>query len=78
MIRKIPIDFMHQLCLGVTRKLILTCIRGSREVKLSAGQVEEISSRLAGLKAFVPSFFPCQQRGGRQLSIGNPFCILVR
>ena len=84
MIKKFPIDYMHQLCLRVTRKMILTWIRGSREVKLSAVQVEEISSRLAGLKAFVPSFFARRQRGmgeivgGRQLSTGNSFCILVR
>lgn len=63
MIKKFPIDYMHQLCLGVTRKLILTWIRGSREVKLSTGQVEEISSRLTGLKAFVPSFFARKPRG---------------
>ncbi|CAB4023105.1 Hypothetical predicted protein [Paramuricea clavata] len=63
MIKKFPIDYMHQLCLGVTRKLILTWIRGSREVKLSAGQVEEISNRLTGLKPFVPSFFARKPRG---------------
>ncbi|CAB3977231.1 Hypothetical predicted protein [Paramuricea clavata] len=63
MIKKFPIDYMHQLCLGVTRKLILTWIRGSWEVKLSAGQVEEISNRLTGLKPFVPSFFARKPRG---------------
>ncbi len=63
MIKKFPICYMHQLCLEVTRKLILTWIRGSREVKLSAGQVEEISDTLTGLKPFVPSFFARKPRG---------------
>ena len=63
MIKKFAIDYMHQLCLGVTRKLILTWIRGSCKVKLSAGQVKEISNRLFGLKPFVPSFFAHKPRG---------------
>ena len=63
MIKKFPIYYMHQLCLGVTRKLILTWIRGSCKVKLSAGQVKEISNRLTGLKPFVPSFFARKPRG---------------
>ena len=38
MIKIFPIDYMHQLCLGVMRKLALIWMRGKREVKISAGQ----------------------------------------
>ena len=48
---------------GSDKKVDFDWIRGSREVKLSAGQVEEISNRLTGLKPFVPSFFACKPRG---------------
>ena len=63
MIKKSPIDYMHQLCLGVMKKLILSWIRGSRDVKLSADQVGVISSRLVALKSFVPSTFARKPRG---------------
>ena len=62
MVRKFPIDYMHQLCLGVMRKLILTWMRGNREVKMSAGQVEAVSKKLLELKAFVPSTFARKPR----------------
>ena len=63
MVKKFPIDYMHQVCLGVMKKLLLLWIRGKREVRISAGQVIEISNRLIGLKPFVPSDFARRPRG---------------
>ena len=57
MVDMFPIDYMHQLCLGVTKKLLLIWIRGNRDVKISACQVEEISERLIHLKPAIPSCF---------------------
>ena len=62
MVKKFPIDYMHQLCLGVMRKLMLLWIRGNRSVKMSAGQVESVSRKLVNLKPFVPSFFARKPR----------------
>ncbi len=62
MIKKFPIDYMHQLCLGVMRKLILTWMRGKREVKISAGQVETISAKLLDLKSCIPNTFARKPR----------------
>ena len=61
MVKKFPIDYMHQLCLGVMKKLILSWIRGSRDVKLS-GQVKEISDQLIALKPFMPNTFARKPR----------------
>lgn len=63
MVKKFPIDYMHQLCLGVMKKLLLMWIRGKRDVKISAGQVEEISLKLTGLKPCIPSQFARKPRG---------------
>ena len=63
MVKTFPIDYMHQLCLGVMKKLILSWIRGSRDVKLSAGQVKEISDQLIALKPFMPNIFARKPRG---------------
>jgi hypothetical protein len=62
MIKTFPIDYMHQLCLGVMRKLLLTWIRGKREVKISAGQVETISNKLVDLKSCIPNTFARKPR----------------
>ena len=62
MIKKFLIDYMHQLCLGVMRKLLLTWMRGKREVKISAGQVETISAKLLDLKSCIPNTFARKPR----------------
>ncbi len=62
MIKKFPVDYMHQLCLGVMTKLILTWMRGKQEVKISAGQVETISAKLLDLKSCVPNTFARKPR----------------
>ncbi|CAC5378361.1 unnamed protein product [Mytilus coruscus] len=46
MIAQFPIDYMHQCCLGVMKRLILIWIRGKKEVKMSALHSEQISNRL--------------------------------
>jgi hypothetical protein len=63
MIKQFPIDYMHQVCLGVTKKLILMWMRGKRRnTKLSAGQVEQISLNMLSLKRFIPQEFARKPR----------------
>ena len=62
MVDKFPVDYMHQLCLGVMKKLLLIWMRGNRDVKISARQVEEISQKLIGLKSAMPSCFARKPR----------------
>lgn len=63
MITKFPVDYMHQACLGVTKKLILLWLRGKKEVRISATQADEISRRLRALQGFIPSCFARKPRG---------------
>ena len=55
-VKTFPIDYMHQVCLGCTKRLILTWMRGAREVKLSAGQIQEISDKLVKLNQTFPTY----------------------
>ncbi|KAJ8012651.1 hypothetical protein DPEC_G00045100 [Dallia pectoralis] len=56
MVQSFPIDYMHQVCLGVTKKLLFIWCRGEKGMRISAGQVQEISSRLLQLKSSIPPF----------------------
>ena len=57
MVKQFPIDYMHQVCLGVMQRLLLTWIRGKRELRLSANQKDEISGRLLRLQSCIPNIF---------------------
>ncbi|XP_069165150.1 uncharacterized protein [Procambarus clarkii] len=61
MVSTFPIDYMHQICLGVMKRLLLAWIR-NKNVKLCARQVDEISQRLIQLTQFVPMHFARKPR----------------
>lgn len=67
MVDQFPIDYMHQLCLGVMRKLLLIWIKGNRDVRISSRHVVEISERLINLKPAIPSKFARKPRGLNEL-----------
>lgn len=48
-----PIDYMHAVCLGVTRKLINIWISGPLPVRLNRHTVSEITRRLVSLKQYI-------------------------
>lgn len=62
MIKAFPIDYQHQACLGVMRKLLLAWLRGKKEIRLSAGLANEISRRLLSMRKFVPKVFARKPR----------------
>ncbi|KAL1251753.1 hypothetical protein QQF64_019549 [Cirrhinus molitorella] len=66
-----PIDYMHQACLGVMKKLLTIWTRGergrSRQTMISIGQVDVVSARLIDLQKCIPSCFARKPRSLRQL-----------
>ena len=62
LVTQFPLDYMHLICLGVTRRLILLWKRGPLRCRISAQSVREISELLVSLKGFVPREFARKPR----------------
>lgn len=62
MVKTFPIDYMHQLCLGVMKKLIIAWKRGKKEIRISSSQLNEISSKLINLRGSIPRCFARKPR----------------
>ena len=71
MVRSFPIDYMHQVCLGCMKRLLLIWIRGlgkrNIKVKHSAAQINQISCKLEALKNFIPNAFVRKPRSLKEI-----------
>ena len=62
LISQLPLDYMHLVCLGVMRRLILAWLKGPLNCRLPAKSVSDISERLGNFRSYVPSEFSRQPR----------------
>ena len=44
MVSQLPIDYMHLVCLGVTKRILLMWIKGSLDIRIVPRAVEEFST----------------------------------
>ena len=63
MVDQFPFDYMHSVCLGAMRKMILAWMSGSYAVRLSSQSTTVISNRLSSLANYFPSEFNRRPRG---------------
>lgn len=68
LIMKFPIDYMHNGCLGVMRKLLNYWVGGPLKTRLSGNKVKELSNHLEALKDFIPREFNRKTRSLTELS----------
>ena len=61
------LDYMHTVCLGVVRRLLVYLTRGPKLCRLSLRQKNEISQKLNLLRGQMPSEFARQPRGLQEL-----------
>ena len=57
MVKSFPIGYMHQVCLGCMKRLLLIWMRSMRQYRESADHTHQISSRLEEMKKCIPSAF---------------------
>lgn len=64
LVSQFPLDYMHLVCLGVTKKLISSWIgqKCPRHTKLSQTQIDLISQRLLALNVAIPNFKEFRRR----------------
>ena len=58
-----PLDYMHLVCLGVMKRMLLQWTEGPRQSKLSPSQIKKVSSALENFQGKLPSDFARQPRG---------------
>lgn len=68
MVSKFPGDYLHLICLGVMKKLIISWTRGALENRLPAFKQQIITDRLLNAKLFQPNEFQRRIRGLDELS----------
>lgn len=69
LIRCFPIDYLHNVCLGIMRKLLNTWINGQLlPVKLNGHSFKQISKHLQQLKVYVPLEINRKPRGLEDLA----------
>lgn len=62
MVSQFPLDPMHLIDLGVTRKILLSLLNNKASEKLNAQNKIELSTRLMSLAAFIPKEFARKPR----------------
>ncbi|KAB0791928.1 hypothetical protein PPYR_12999 [Photinus pyralis] len=68
LVTEFPTDYMHNICLGVTRKLLNTWICGPLNVRFSSHITKTVSNNLESLKLYIPSEFNRKPRSLSELN----------
>lgn len=68
-VRAFPLDYMHLVCLGVVRKLIMLWLhKGPVQTRLPSRSVHALTASLLNLKPFIPSEFARKTRHVQDVS----------
>lgn len=69
LISSVVLDYMHAICLGVMKKLILLWVKGPRTVQLSQQMLNQISGALLNLQNSVPNDFVRRPRSLKDVKL---------
>ncbi|XP_029171122.1 uncharacterized protein LOC114940566 [Nylanderia fulva] len=57
LVTNVPLDYMHLICLGVVKKLLILWIKGSLSIRLNSTQIQKISKLLIKIRERTPIEF---------------------
>ncbi|KYN04656.1 hypothetical protein ALC62_04487 [Cyphomyrmex costatus] len=63
MVKHFPLDYMHLVCLGVMKKMLLLWTKGKQTFRLRNRDIITLSTDLINLKKFIPVEFSRRPRG---------------
>jgi hypothetical protein len=69
LVTNVPIDYMHLVCLGVTRKMLYLWLTGDLRYRLNHFKVKCISEKLEYLRSFIPCEFGRKPRSLEYLKL---------
>lgn len=67
MITNFPIDYMHNVCLGVVKKMLNSWLNGPLQVRMRNSVVKDVSKTLESFKKFIPAEFNRKPRSLSEL-----------
>ncbi|XP_065673386.1 uncharacterized protein LOC136090540 [Hydra vulgaris] len=67
MVTEFPLDYMHLICLGVVKKLLINWCKGPRCIRISQSVKDSISNELINLQSYTPSNFQHRPRSLNEL-----------
>ncbi|KAL7392719.1 hypothetical protein ABVT39_000695 [Epinephelus coioides] len=72
------LDYMHVVCLGVVKRLLIFLIQGPAQCKLPTSSRDELSTRSMALRGEMPSEFARIWIGGKPQNFGSSFSTRVQ
>lgn len=68
MVSRFPLDYMHLVCLGITKKLLLLWLSGYQTSRLNGRKIAELSEMLITMSKWVPKEFARKPRSVDELN----------
>ncbi|GBO17289.1 hypothetical protein AVEN_200092-1 [Araneus ventricosus] len=67
LVTQFPLDYMHMVCLGIMRKLLISWCRGPLNVHLCSRDIDILSNRLVSYSRNIPDELPRKPRSLREI-----------
>lgn len=68
MVSRFPLDYMHLVCLGVMKKMLLLWLNGYQTSRLNGRKIAELSDMLIAMSKWVPKEFSRKPRSLHELN----------